>query len=149
MPHSRGLAQPGADGTIAHGPFGLSRNQPLLNFQAIRERFDRTADRYDRHAALEQEVCHRLLERCEFHRRSPGAIMDLGCGTGQGCEALKRQFREARVIGVDASPAMLARARRRSTLFRPLRVVCADMGKLPFAPSSADMIRRIPARPSA
>lgn len=112
----------------------------MLNFQTIREHFDRTADRYDRHAALEQEVCRRLLERCDFHRRSPAAIVDLGCGTGQGCEALRGRFRRAQVIGVDASRAMLGKARRRSTLFRPLRMVCADMRRLPFAGGSADMI---------
>jgi len=125
---------------MAHDPIVLSRNQPLPNFQIIREHFDRAADRYDRHAAIEQEVCRRLLERCEYHRRSPEVTLDLGCGTGQGSEAIKGRFRRAQVIGVDASTAMLGKARRRSTLFRPLRMVCADMGRLPLAAYSADMI---------
>jgi len=112
----------------------------LPNFQAIRKQFDQTADHYDRHAAIEQEVCRRLLERCDFHRRAPEVIMDLGCGTGQGSEALKGRFRRAQVIGVDASTGMLEKARCRSTLFRPLRVVCADIGRLPFAGYSTDMI---------
>jgi len=110
------------------------------NFKAIREQFDHVADRYDRHAAIEQEVCRRLLERCDFHRRPPEVILDLGCGTGQGSQALKGRFRRAQVIGVDASAGMLGKTRRRSALFRPLRVVCADIGRLPFASYSADMI---------
>ena len=106
----------------------------------VRETFNRVADCYDRHAALEQEVCRRLLERCEFQRRPPQSILDLGCGTGAGCEALKRQFRRAQVIGLDAAPAMLARMRRRGTLLRPLRPVCGDLGRLPFARASLDLL---------
>ena len=106
----------------------------------VRETFNRVADCYNRHAALEQEVCRRLLERCEFQRRPPQSILDLGCGTGAGCEALKRQFRRAQVIGLDAAPAMLARMRRRGTLLRPLRPVCGDLGRLPFARASLDLL---------
>lgn len=105
-----------------------------------REIFNRIADCYDRHAALEQEVRSRLLERCEFQRRPPKKILDLGCGTGSGGEALKRQHRRAQVLGLDAAPAMLGRMLRRSTLLRPLRPVCADITRLPFAHDSLDLV---------
>jgi malonyl-CoA O-methyltransferase len=106
----------------------------------MRETYNRIAECYDRHAALEQEVCRRLLERCEFQRRTPQRILDLGCGTGIGCEALKRQFRRAQVIGLDVAPAMLARLRRRSTLLRPIRPVCGDIARLPVARASMDLL---------
>lgn len=106
----------------------------------VRETFNRVADCYDQHAALEQEVGRRLLERCGFQRRQPQRILDLGCGTGAGCEALKRQFRRAQVIGLDAAPAMLIHLRRRASLLRPLRPVCGDIARLPFARASLDLL---------
>ena len=40
-----------------------------------------------------------------------GAIMDLGCGDGAAAGALKQRYPKHRLTGLDASPAMLARAR--------------------------------------
>lgn len=112
----------------------------LSNLQAIRNRFDHLAPAYDSHAALEQEVCIRLLDKTSFHRREPQSILDLGCGTGFGAARLKQLFRKARVTGVDTSLGMLARLRRRSGLLRPLNGVCGDLASLPFASRSMDML---------
>lgn len=112
----------------------------MSNIQNIRENFERIAGRYEQHAALEQEVCTRLLERIAFKRRTPLKILDLGCGPGNGSEELKKTFRKAQVIGLDTSPAMLARQQRRSSMLRPIRAVCGDIGALPFAASSVDMV---------
>jgi malonyl-CoA O-methyltransferase len=98
------------------------------------------ATHYERHAALEQEVCRRLLERCDFLRLPPKRILDLGCGPGQGSEALKRRFRKAQVIGLDFAPTMLLQLRRRSRLLKPLLAVCGDIARLPFARASMDML---------
>ena len=108
--------------------------------QIIREMFDRAAEHYDRHAALEQEVCRRLLERLEFQRQLPQRILDLGCGTGDASRVLKRTFRQAQVIGLDLSTAMLKRMRKRSSFLRPLHGVCGDIARLPFAGQSADLL---------
>jgi len=83
--------------------------------RTIRDAFDRSAGTYDRHAALEQEVCRRLLERCEFQRQAPARILDLGCGTGQGSEALKRKYRKSLVVGLDFSLPMLTLLRRQQS----------------------------------
>jgi trans-aconitate 2-methyltransferase len=40
-----------------------------------------------------------------------GTIMDLGCGDGAAAAALKQRYPKHRLIGLDASPAMLAKAR--------------------------------------
>lgn len=42
---------------------------------------------------------------------APRLICDLGCGTGSGSAMLRTRYPAARIIGVDASPAMLERAR--------------------------------------
>ena len=112
----------------------------MSNHQFIRDTFEQIADRYEHHAALEQEVCTRLLERTTFNRRSPQQILDLGCGTGTGSAQLKRTFRKARVIGLDTSLGMLSQLHRRSSVLRPLKAVCGDIGALPFAAQSADMV---------
>ncbi len=112
----------------------------LLNPRAVRRTFDRLASLYDGHAALEQEVALRLLERLEFHRLTPQRIVDLGCGTGQASAGLKRRFRKAEVIGLDSSHAMLVQLRRRSRVLRRLRAVCADMSALPLAEQSSELL---------
>jgi len=112
----------------------------VLERRQIQSHFDRVAARYDAHAALEAEVGKRLLERCAFARRPPGRIVDLGCGTGLAAAALKRQFRQAQVIGLDASPAMLRQLRARSRWRHPLRAVCADIARLPFPYASIDLL---------
>ena len=55
----------------------------------------------------------------------PGALLDLGCGTGAHTVAFRE--RDWEVIGVDASEDMLRRARERG-----LDVVHADASSLPF-----------------
>ncbi|KAK3305260.1 S-adenosyl-L-methionine-dependent methyltransferase [Chaetomium strumarium] len=42
---------------------------------------------------------------------SPSSIIDLGCGPGNSTELLAKRFPNAKISGVDSSPAMLARAR--------------------------------------
>lgn len=108
--------------------------------KTIAQGFERIADRYDAHAALEQEVGRRLLERTSFSRNDPLRILDLGCGTGNASMELKRNFKKAQVVGLDASRAMLKQLRRRSGLMRPLRAVCGDLGALPLASRSVDMV---------
>jgi len=112
----------------------------LSNIQTIRDTFERIAGQYERHAALENEVCTRLLERTSFNRREPLRILDLGCGPGIGSAQLKKAFRKAQVVSMDTSQAMLSQVRSRSSMLRPLRAVCGDIGALPFAISSVDMV---------
>lgn len=40
-----------------------------------------------------------------------GEVVDLGCGDGAAAPALRTRFAKRRVVGVDASPAMLSKAR--------------------------------------
>lgn len=102
--------------------------------------YDLIAAGYDRCAALEQEVGVRLLERTAFKRLEPTRILDLGCGTGTATALLKKSFRKAQVIGLDLSVSMLSQARQKSSLTRPLKLLCADMARLPLAQQSFDMV---------
>jgi len=57
-----------------------------------------------------------------------------------GSAELKQSFRKAQVVSLDTSPAMLSQVRRRSSMLRPLKPVCADLGVLPFSSRSADLV---------
>jgi trans-aconitate 2-methyltransferase len=46
---------------------------------------------------------------------APSRVVDLGCGAGNVTAILRQRFPDAEVIGVDASPSMLERARATAT----------------------------------
>ncbi len=58
----------------------------------------------ERERPIHDLVAHIPLE-------SPGRIADLGCGAGASTALLQRHWPEARILGLDSSPAMLAKAR--------------------------------------
>jgi trans-aconitate 2-methyltransferase len=49
---------------------------------------------------------------------SPGVVVDLGCGEGALTASLAQRWPEARVVGVDSSPEMLAAAAGHAELGR-------------------------------
>ncbi|MEE4216604.1 MAG: methyltransferase domain-containing protein [Xanthomonadales bacterium] len=108
--------------------------------ESVRESYDRHSQHYDQYAALEKEVCSRLLDRITFRRTEPATVLDLGCGTGGGAAALKKAFRKAQVVAIDLSAGMLSEAARQSRLRHPLKRVNADIGSLPFSHHTADLI---------
>jgi malonyl-CoA O-methyltransferase len=110
-----------------------------IDKRRVRQAFDRAAPDYDTHAALQQEVQRRLLERLDWIRLDPRRVIDLGCGPGGALQPLARRYRKARVTGLDLAPAMAARARTRSFRLRRPWAVCADMEQLPFADRSFDL----------
>lgn len=108
--------------------------------ETLQATFDRNARRYEQHAALENEVCGRLLERVAFGREEPGVVLELGCGAGGGAASLKKSLRKSQVIALDLSAGMLALAGRKSRLTRPIRLINGDMNALPLAQHSVDLV---------
>jgi predicted TPR repeat methyltransferase len=79
--------------------------------QYVQALFDGYADGFDAHLqqVLKYDAPQRLLQPLEAAGRKAEAALDLGCGTGLCGPWLRRMAR--RVVGVDLSPSMLARAR--------------------------------------
>ena len=69
----------------------------------------------------------------------PGRVLDLGTGPGTSAVEIARAAPAAGVVGLDLSPAMLGRARRRAARAGvALPLVNADVAALPFRDRSFD-----------
>jgi malonyl-CoA O-methyltransferase len=111
----------------------------LLDRAAIRRHADRASTGYDNAAVLARELRDAMLRRLEFIAFTPTAILDLGCGTGEGALALAARFPSARVVALDFSPAMLAAAARRPGAARIERLL-ADAESLPLPDAGFDLV---------
>lgn len=112
---------------------------PICPPQYVAELFDGYAARFDDH--LVEQLHYRGPElvsaaAAAFGSSDPADVLDLGCGTGL-CGAMLRE-RARRLVGVDLSPRMLARARQRGVYDE---LVCEDVVNIMRArPASADLI---------
>jgi malonyl-CoA O-methyltransferase len=127
-------------------PARVSDPDARLERSVARRRFERAAGSYADAARLEGEVGARMLERLDYVRIGPKRILDAGAGTAREARRLAERYRDASLVALDFSLAMLRRARRQggllSRLFagpRPLPV-CADFERLPLASESVGLV---------
>ncbi|HUO44791.1 MAG TPA: malonyl-ACP O-methyltransferase BioC [Burkholderiales bacterium] len=109
----------------------------LLTRRRVRRAFERAAPCYDAHAVLQREIGARMLERLDYVKITPRAVLDAGSGTGAALPALRRRYPRSALYALDIAPAMLARARRRVSWWqrlrnRDVRAVCGDFEQLPL-----------------
>lgn len=71
-----------------------------------------------------------------FRLKGEMRILEIGCGTGALCRALKRWYPSAEVVGLDRDDAFIDYARRRGT---GETYLCGDAAALPFADGSFDV----------
>ena len=118
-------------GQGAAGPLGLEFG---LSPTDVIPGYDRWATTYDELpnplVQLEEPVVRAALDRVP-----PGVAVDAACGTGRHAAHLRA--RGHRVIGVDASPGMLARARGRVP---DAEFHQGDLSALPLADATADLV---------
>ncbi len=86
------------------------------------------------------EITEDLVFYREQARRSSGSVIDLGCGSGRLFGALLSGAR-GRLVGVDGSAALLARADTRITADRRLRSA-RDAGRLELVHADVRSLRR-------
>ena len=110
----------------------------MLNKEHIRRQFDRSAHRYDRVAGMQAEIVADLLSFCKFANQEGGeSIVDVGCGTGYGLQALSDCFPQAYLTGLDLAPSMLEVASERQA---SARFVLGDIESLPFNNGEFDVV---------
>ncbi len=121
----------------------------FVDARQVRRGFARAAAGYDGHAGVEREIGRRMFERLDLVRIEPRLILDLGCATGGMLPALKERYREARVLGIDATPEMLLFGRRQSARLRWLMPflgasaasrIAADAAALPLPARSSGLL---------
>jgi malonyl-CoA O-methyltransferase len=113
---------------------------PQLDPRAVAASFGAASRSYDAAAWLQTAAREELLSRLSLLRAAPGAVLDLGAGTGLAARHLKRHFRRAAVTAADIAAPMLEVARRHSRFWRPIRCVLADARELPFEAGSFDLV---------
>jgi len=106
-------------------------------------RFGRWADSYD------ESVLQRLIfaPLQEFTLRAaaaafpdPGAILDIGCGTGLLLRRAARHFSSSKLTGIDAAEEMIRVAQSSVPEGIPVHFMHAFAEQLPFAARSFDLI---------
>ena len=119
----------------------------ILDKRRLRRSFEGAAATYEEAAALQHEVCRRMLERLSYIRLEPSAILDAGSGTGNALPALLQRYPQAHILAVDLALAMLKRGQARLPWWRglpglrpALSSIAADMERLPLAKTSIDMV---------
>ncbi len=111
-----------------------------LDRARVRASFARAARSYEQAAVLQRTVADELLARFQWVTIDPRRILDVGTGTGYGLPHLRRRFRKAQVIGLDAALPMLGVAKARSGLWRKSPLVAGDGERLPLAGDSIDVV---------
>jgi malonyl-CoA O-methyltransferase len=108
--------------------------QSDMNRSDIRRSFDRSAAHYDEAAVLQRHVADGLMDRLGDLDITPGAILELGCGTGYMTELLVQQFPDADIVACDLSPKMTKNVSQRTL------AVCCDVHSLPFKANYFDLV---------
>jgi malonyl-CoA O-methyltransferase len=115
----------------------ISLDDALPEKRAARRAFDR-ARNFDAACFVHDEARGRLLERLELVRLEPRVVVDLGCATGRGANALVARYPAARVLAVDSSPGMLRLAAANGG--NAVAVLGGDAERLPLRSHCADLV---------
>ena len=108
----------------------------------IVQHFNKAASTYDPVAVLQQQVGKSLLERLQGIRCQPQTILDLGCGTGYFEAFLKKLYPAAKIIGLDKSNGMLAKAqvKEKEYQLKNIHWVNGSAENLPFSDNSFELV---------
>lgn len=115
-------------------------NAVLPAARAARRSFDRASARFADARVVHDEARDRLLERLQFVRLDPDLVVDLGCGTGEGAEALANAYPRSRVLAIDSSRGMLARVPRTGAAGERIVPVAGDAEQAPLCENTAGLV---------
>jgi malonyl-ACP O-methyltransferase BioC len=101
--------------------------QQELRRQAIQAKFSRAAASYDSYAKVQSEVARMLAAKLSPDQEKPRtrSILEIGCGTGNFTSLLAHRFPEAKILALDFSAEMIAKARQKLKA-AAIEFVCAE-----------------------
>lgn len=111
-----------------------------LRAQDVLRRFDQAAPSFDQFDFVHAVTRDGLFARLEPMLVAAKTIVDLGCATGTATEMLAKQFRGAKVMGIDRSQAMLREAEKKKSWRTRFSVLEADAAALPLEDQSVDLV---------
>ncbi|MGH8678878.1 MAG: malonyl-ACP O-methyltransferase BioC [Burkholderiales bacterium] len=118
-----------------------------LDKRQLRRAFERAAHSYDSAAALQREVCGRMVERLSLVKLAPQRVLDAGSGTGYAANSLLKKFPRAQLIELDIALGMLLTARgqrprwRKWLPFSQRRLkLCGDNERMPIRSAAVDLV---------
>ncbi|MBK79864.1 MAG: hypothetical protein CMQ43_02955 [Gammaproteobacteria bacterium] len=117
-----------------------------MELEDVQRNYDAAASYYD---AATELIFHRLLGLYRWRRRMVASlgdvdgatVLDIGCGTGNNFPLLAPRVGPAgRIVGIDYSPGMLAKAQRRIDRagWRNVTLIRDDAARLEHVESSVD-----------
>ena len=127
-------------------------DQYHIDKKRARASFGRAAETYDAAAILQKLVRDEMLSRLDLVNINPHTILDAGCGTGAGSQALQKRFTKAQVVSLDFAMPMLQKTRstkRQSGLMHQVKSIfgnanshclCADIEALPLVTASIGLL---------
>jgi malonyl-CoA O-methyltransferase len=116
----------------------LRLDDALPEKRATRRAFD-AAEGFEEACFLHDDARSRLLARLDYVALStPRLVIDLGCATGRGANALALRYPDAQVVALDTSARMLERAASQAGAH--VAVVGGDAERLPICAHRADLV---------
>lgn len=106
------------------------------------DRFNRWASTYDRHwmqRVVFDPIQRTVLQLAAEQVGRPGAILDVGCGTGRLLKSAGARFPDAKLAGVDAAIEMVKQAQSLSPV-GAIQFQQATAEDLPFPNASFDLV---------
>jgi malonyl-CoA O-methyltransferase len=116
--------------------------EPLIDARLARKRFERAAPSYSGASRIEAEIGARVLERLDYVKLAPRRVLDAGSGPLRDARLLGKRYRDAEILALDFSSAMLRAGRRRWRFFErnaPV-LVGADFARIPLAAGSVELV---------
>ncbi len=108
----------------------------ILDRKLVKRSFSRAARTYDSAAGLQREVATSVAG---LLRGEPGAVLDVGCGTGAAVEFIERLHPGSKVYGCDIAVSMLKVAKEKLNGRSPA-LIGADCTRLPFMDAAFDTV---------
>ena len=112
----------------------------MFRLREIQRRFDRAATSFDEADFVHAVSRDGLLARLEPLILEARRILDLGSATGSTGRRLRKRFRQAHIISLDASHRMAVRAHAGKPWFSRSSALQADARRLPFADGAFDLV---------
>ena len=112
----------------------------MFRLRDIRRRFDRAAASFDDADFVHAVTREGLLTRLEPLILEARNILDLGSATGSTGRLLRKRFRRAHIVSLDASHRMAARALAGKGWLSRGSAVQADANRLPFGDGVFDLV---------